>query len=130
MINSSIYNYIDVLDMAADAASKRQEILSNNLANVSVPHYKRKDIAFEGILQSAMYGNHSLDSKVQYLNDNREEFQPMIYTDNSSLSYKEDENNVDANTEEAYIAENKIRYDALVDMMNQEFSRLQTVLQK
>lgn len=130
MINSSIYNYIDVLDLAADAASKRQEILSNNLANVSVPHYKRKDIAFEGILQSAMYGSHSLDSKVQYVNDNREEFQPMIYTDNSSLSYKEDENNVDANTEEAYIAENKIRYDALVDMMNQEFSRLQTVLQK
>ena len=130
MINSSIYNYIDVLDLAADAASKRQEILSNNLANVSVPHYKRKDIAFEGILQSAMYGSHSLDSKVQYVNENREEFQPMMYTDNSSLSYKEDENNVDANTEEAYIAENKIRYDALVDMMNQEFSRLQTVLQK
>lgn len=130
MINSSIYNYIDVIDLAADAASKRQEILSNNLANVSTKNYKRKDVAFEGILQSAMYGSQSLDSKVQYVNDNREDFQPMMYTDNASLSYREDGNNVDANTEEAYLAENKLRYDALVDMMSQEFSRLQTVLQK
>lgn len=130
MINSNIYNYIDVLDLAADAANTRQEVLSNNLANVSTAHYKRKEVAFEGILQSAMFGSRSLDSKVQYVNENRMNYQPMVYTDNSSLSYRRDGNNVDANTEEAYLAENKLRYDALVDMMTQEFSRIQTVLQK
>lgn len=130
MINSSIYNYIDVLDLAADAANTRQEVLANNLANVDTAHFKRKDVSFEGILQSAMYGSHSLDSKVQYVSDNREDFQPVMYTDNSSLSYREDGNNVDVHTEEAYLAENKIRYDALVDQMSQEFSRLKTVLQK
>lgn len=130
MINSNIYNYIDVLDLAADATNARQELLSNNLANVDTPNYKRKDIAFEGILQSAMYGSESLDRKVQYVNDNREDFQPLTYTDNVSLSYREDGNNVDVHTEEAYLAENKIRYDALVDQMSQEFSRIKTVLQK
>lgn len=128
MINSNIYNYVDVLGLAANAANTRQDILSNNLANISTANYKRKDVSFEGILQSAMYGSQSLDSKVAYVNDNKEDYQPIVYTDNSSLSYREDGNNVDINTEEAYLAENQIRYDALIDQMNQEFSRMKTVL--
>lgn len=130
MINSSIYNYIDMLDLAADATNARQEVLANNIANVGTAHYKRKDVAFEGILQSAMYGSQSLDSKVQALNDNREDYEPITYTDHSSLSYREDGNNVDVHTEEAYLAENKIKYDALVDQMTQEFSRIKSVLAK
>ena len=31
MINTNIYNYINVLDKAADAANSRNEILSNNI---------------------------------------------------------------------------------------------------
>lgn len=130
MINSSIYNYVDVLDLAADAASTRHELLTNNISNVTTPYYKRKDVSFEGILQSAMYGSQSLDAKVQYINDNREDFQALVYTDNHDLSYKEDENNVDIHTEEAYLAENTTRYNALIDMMNQEFSRMQMAITK
>ena len=44
MINTNIYNYINVLDKAADAANSRNEILSNNIANVDTPGYKRKDL--------------------------------------------------------------------------------------
>lgn len=130
MINSNIYNYVDVLDLAADAANTRQQLLTNNIANVSTAHYKRKDVSFEGILQSAMYGKHSLDSKVKYVNDNREDYQPLMYTDNVDLSYREDGNNVDINTEEAYLAENTIRYNALIDQMNQEFSRMKMAITK
>lgn len=128
MINSNIYNYIDVLDMAADAANTRNELIANNIANVDTAGYKRKDIAFESILQSAMYGTHSLDSKVEHLVAEREDYQPLIYTDDADLSYREDGNNVDIHTEEAYLAENQIRYNALVDQMTQEFSRFKTVL--
>jgi flagellar basal body rod protein FlgB len=35
---------------------------------------------------------------------------------------------VDIATEEAYLAENQIRYQALVDLISQEFSRYNTVL--
>ena len=44
MINTNIYNYINVLDKAADAANTRNEIITNNLANVDTPNYKRKDV--------------------------------------------------------------------------------------
>ena len=38
MINSSIYNYVNVLDKAADASWIRNEVISNNIANVDTPN--------------------------------------------------------------------------------------------
>ncbi len=46
MITSGIYNYENILDKAADAANLRNELLTNNIANVSTPNYKRKDLPF------------------------------------------------------------------------------------
>ncbi|MHB8131034.1 MAG: flagellar basal body rod protein FlgB [Mobilitalea sp.] len=51
-----------------------------------------------------------------------------VYTDNASLSYRLDGNNVDIDTESANLAENQIRYYTLLDSMTQEFSRIKTVL--
>jgi flagellar basal-body rod protein FlgB len=53
-----------------------------------------------------------------------------IYTDQSELSYRLDGNNVDINTENANLAENQIRYYALLNSMTQEFSRIKSVLSK
>ncbi len=128
MINSNIYNYINVLDKAADASVQRNELLSNNIANVDTPNYKRKDLDFESILQAELAGGFSLNEQVSKVNKNLASLDPQVYTDNSSLSYRLDGNNVDIATEEAYLAENQIKYQALVDLMNQEFSRYKTVL--
>ncbi len=129
MITSGIYNYINVLDKAADASTLRGELISNNIANVDTPNYKRKDIDFESMLQAELAGSSSLSKAVHKVNGNLELLDPQVYTDNSTLSYRLDGNNVDIATEEAYLAENQIRYQALVDLMNQEFSRYKSVLQ-
>ncbi len=128
MINTNIYNYINVLDKAADASVQRNELLSNNIANVDTPNYKRKDIDFESILQAELAGGFSLNDQVAKVNKNLASLDPQVYTDNSSLAYRLDGNNVDIATEEAYLAENQIKYQALVDLMNQEFSRFKMVL--
>ncbi len=128
MINSNIYNYINILDKAADAANMRNELISNNIANVNTPHYKRKDINFEAMLQAELAGGGSLSDRVNSTNKDLTVLDPQVYTDNASLSYRLDGNNVDINTEEAYLAENQIKYQALVDLMNQEFSRYKSVL--
>lgn len=128
MINTDIYNYVNVLNKAADAANTRNTLLSNNIANVDTPNYKRKDIDFESLLQAELAGEKSLDKAVSRANDDLTTLDPQVYTDNSSLSYRTDGNNVDIATEEAYLAENQIRYQALVDLMSQEFSRYSTVL--
>jgi flagellar basal-body rod protein FlgB len=128
MINTNIYNYVNVLNKAADAANSRNTLLSNNIANVNTPNYKRKDIDFESLLQAELAGEKSLDKAVASANQDLTTLDPQVYTDNSSLSYRTDGNNVDIATEEAYLAENQIRYQALVDLMSQEFSRYSTVL--
>lgn len=128
MINSNIFNYINVLDKAADAAYTRNDILANNIANDSTPNYKRKDVQFESLLQASLAGGGKLDDKVEQLNQNLGDLERFVYTDHSSLSYRLDGNNVDIDQEEAYLAENQIRYQALIDQMNQEFSRYDVVL--
>ena len=124
MITSGIYNYVNILDKAADAANLRNELLTNNIANVSTPNYKRKDLDFESVLQGELAGEKNLKKA----NQNLETLDAQVYTDNASLSYRLDGNNVDINTEEARLAENQIKYQALVDLMNQEFARYNTVL--
>ena len=128
MINTNIYNYINVLDKAADAANSRNEILSNNIANVDTPNYKRKDVSFENYLEQALIGPESLDNRVADVNTHLSDFGGMTYTDHSTISYRLDGNNVDIDTESAYLAENQIRYNALVEQIGQEFSRYKTVL--
>ena len=70
MINSNVFDYINVMGKTADASWKRNEILSNNIANVDTPRYKRQDINFEAQLRQAL-GNsryESVDDKVSSLN--------------------------------------------------------------
>ena len=128
MINTDIYNYVNILDKAADAANLRNQLITNNIANASTPNYKRKDINFESILQAELSGEKTLQQAVKNANYDLSILDPQVYTDNSSLSYRLDGNNVDIATEEAYLAENTRRYDTLVDLMNQEYSRYDTVL--
>ena len=126
MIGSNAFNYINVLNKAANASLTRHEIISNNIANVDTPNFKRKDVQFESYLMTELSGGSSLDQAVAGTDLNS--LDETVYTDNSNLSYRLDGNNVDIDTEESYLAENQIRYYALLDSMTQEFSRIRAVL--
>ncbi|MSS63020.1 flagellar basal body rod protein FlgB [Velocimicrobium porci] len=126
MIGSGAYNYINVLDRAADAGWLRNEAISNNIANKDTPNYKRKDVNFESYLMSALTGDGSLDENVANLDLST--INGTTYTEYSNLSYRYDGNNVDISTETAELAKNQIRYNTLIDSINQEFSRIKAVL--
>lgn len=128
MLGSGAFNYIDVLNKAAKASWKRNEVIANNLANVDTPGYKRKDVQFEPYLKNALTGDGSLDKRIAGADLDR--LETTIYTDNSDLSYRLDGNNVDIDTESAMLAENQIHYNALLESMTQEFNRIKAVLAK
>lgn len=128
MINTNIYNYINILDKAADAATMREEILTNNIANDDTPNYKRKDVSFERYLEQALIGGNPLEERVAEINTHLSDFGGWMYTDTSTLSYRLDGNNVDIDTENAMLAHNQIRYNTLVEQIGQEFGRYKTVL--
>ncbi|MDE7422811.1 MAG: flagellar basal body rod protein FlgB [Lachnospiraceae bacterium] len=128
MIGSDAYNYINVLQKAADASWLRNTILSNNLANVDTPNFKRQDVQFETYLIGQMAGGDTMDSYVD--NIDLSTLSATIYTDNSNLSYRIDGNNVDIDTENAEHAKNQIKYRVMTDSISQEFSRLRTAMGK
>jgi flagellar basal-body rod protein FlgB len=128
MISSDAYNYINVLQKSANAAWYRNSILDNNLANVSTPNYKRKDVQFETYLMSSLAGGDSLDDNIA--NVDLDELNPTTYVDHNNLSYRLDGNNVDVHTEEAELAKNTLRYNFLLDSMTQEFSRIKQALSR
>ncbi|MBQ3781874.1 MAG: flagellar basal body rod protein FlgB [Lachnospiraceae bacterium] len=128
MIDSGAYNYINVLQQATNASWLRNTILSNNIANVDTPHYKRKDVQFETYLIEQMAGGDSLDENVDTVDLST--LNGTIYTDNSTLSYRMDGNNVDIDTENVELAKNQIKYNVMTDSISQEFSRLRTAMGK
>ena len=89
MIRSDVYNYINVLDKAADASWLRNEAISNNIANVDTPNYKRQDVSFEAELQHALGASkfRSMDDKVADLNGERlSHIEPRTYIGTMSIS--------------------------------------------
>ena len=132
MIGSNAFNYVNVLKKAADASWKRNEVIANNIANVSTPGYKRKDMQFENYLRRELMRDYSSDDDLnrRVANVDLDRLGTRVYTDQSELSYRLDGNNVDINTENANLAENQIRYYTLLNSMTQEFSRIKSVLSK
>ena len=51
MITTNAFDYINVLDKAADASWLRETAIMNNLANTDTPGYKRQEVDFESVLQ-------------------------------------------------------------------------------
>ena len=129
-MSSGMFGFVNVLKAAADASWTREEVLTNNIANVDTPNYKRQDVDFTTYLRSALSrtngGSSFLTNRVNNLNYN--DIAIKTYTDNSTLSYRLDGNNVDLSTENVELASEQINYNALIDSMNNEFSRFKTVL--
>lgn len=129
MINSNIYDYVNVLDKAADASWMRQEAISNNIANVNTPGYKRQDVSFEDGLQEAISNSRYRSTDEKVANLSKADLRIRSYTDSSGFSYRLDGNNVDIDTENAALARNQLKYNALVDSINHEFSMIKAVTQ-
>lgn len=128
MIQTNVFDYVRVLDKAADASWLRNDAIANNIANVDTPGYKRQDVAFESVLKKALGMNRykSMDEKVADLRTNR--LRVRTYTDYSNYSYRIDGNNVDIDNESSMLAENQLKYQGLITAINHEFTNLQTVM--
>ncbi|MDO4965373.1 MAG: flagellar basal body rod protein FlgB [Lachnospiraceae bacterium] len=134
MINTGVFDYINVLEKAADGAWKRNEVIANNIANIDTPDYKRQDISFQAELQHALKASKytSLDTKVRDLNDRNRlsHIEPRQYTDYANYSYRLDGNNVDVDNENVELASNQIVYQAIVQSINSEFTEIKTAIGK
>jgi flagellar basal-body rod protein FlgB len=127
VINSNVFDYVNVLDKASDAAWTRNEIIANNIANVDTPGYKRQDLNFEDELERALGHNRykTMDEKVANLKNKH--LEARVVNDYSGFSYRTDKNNVDIDTENVMLAANQLKYQGLMSGLKHEFSNLTMV---
>ncbi len=130
MINSNAFNYVNVLDKAADSSWLRENMIANNIANIDTPGYKRQDLEFQNVLRKKMYNAeyHNLDQAVNGINEKLDSINGYQYTDYAGYSYRLDGNNVDVDTENVELASEQLRYSALTGSISQEFSRFKTAI--
>lgn len=109
------------LDLALGAAGKRQEVLANNLANVNTPGYKRLEVDFDGVLAQAVDAARTGDKQAL------DALRPGVATD-EGVAVRVDGNSVDVDQEMAHLAENNIRYNALVQLTQKKLEGLKYVI--
>lgn len=128
MFASNAFNYINLLDKAADASWTRKSVIDNNIANVDTPGYKRQEVDFESTLKSALkdYQYESLDSKVDNLDLSG--LNARTFTDYANYSYRMDGNNVDMDVEQTELASEQIKYEAITSSISSEFARMKAVI--
>ena len=119
-IQDSLFSsQLDNMQRALDRTTQRNALLTQNLANVNTPGYKRKDIDFDIVLDGALAQSQRNIKQMQ-------EQQAQMLSDQTSL--RADGNNVDMEKEVASISETQLRYQALTELASNYFSQISNVI--
>lgn len=111
--------------------SKRQELVSNNIANINTPGFKRSDLDFDAYLKEAVKPNNDINLKTTHSKHIRslteENINTFTFTDHQS-SARQDGNNVNIDTEMTRLAENSIKFNAVSQYIGKKLSGLKTLI--
>jgi flagellar basal-body rod protein FlgB len=124
-----LFGQYELAEKALDASWLRNEVIAQNMANVDTPGYKRKTVKFEDYLN----GKDTVNIKARKTRSGHVDFPKggndiTVETEYSELSTRLDGNNVDIEYEMAEMAKNSIRYDTLIQSLNNRLRRLQSVI--
>ena len=118
----NIFSNVNLVNKAINATLVRKDIISQNIANVDTPNYKRQDIDFESVLLKEVQSVRGKEIDINRLNAD-------IYTDLKGSSYRMDGNNVDIEVERSEETKVELRYNTLVTRITAQLNRMETILQ-
>lgn len=128
IFSSTNFNY---LPRAMTAATIRQEVIADNIANVNTPNYRKSVVNFEDLLAREIYGEEP-DGKLKMHRTHNKHLpaapleyhaEPTIIQDTTNIM-RVDNNNVDIDIEMASLAKNQLYYNALVTEFGGHVSRI------
>ena len=121
-----------VLEKALDAAWMSNEAISNNIANVNTPGYKKSYVKFEELLTDAVdkfqISGIKKDGKFLPIGKDTKSIVLPELVQEDFTSMRRDGNNVDIDVEMAELAKNSIKYNALIAQMSKEFSKIKMAI--
>ncbi len=112
------------LTYALDVAALRHEIISENIANIHTPKYRRKDLQFEETLQQAL----GQSQRLQLVGTNEKHIGARLSTgplvQEVRTKIRQDGNNVDLEYENATLAKNTLYYQAVSTVLTSHLKML------
>ena len=131
VVNAPVMDY---LARGMAAATLRHEVISNNIANVNTPKFKRSIVNFEDLLAKELHLDD--DSGKLKMVRTHDSHLPMaafskaraeIELDDKT-TMRVDHNNVDIDVEMANLAENQLYYNALATQLGGHVTKLKNVI--
>lgn len=98
---------------------QKQQIIAQNIANEDTPDYNCKYLEFSGVLRNKLRSNGTIKKELNLAQ--------TVVTDYATND-QADGNNVDHDTQAAELAKAQIQYDALINQMNGNFTRVKSAL--
>lgn len=141
MINRLISNeMMDLVQKSLDAAALQHKAISNNLANVDTPGFKRSEVAFREKLKKALDEKKAAAGDLDLSRTDARHFelhpseefsaiQPELHQQNDT-SLRNDQNNVDIDVEMAKLAQNTVVYQTLAQLTQTQFAELKSAIRE
>ena len=122
---------LNVLQKGLEASGMRQQVLSNNVANIDTPGFKRSDVDFQAVLGAALgekSGALSMkQSSTKHIAGLVDRGGAGVVMDQST-SLRNDGNNVDVDKEMTNVAENGLYYNSLTRTISSQLGLLRMVI--
>jgi flagellar basal-body rod protein FlgB len=130
---STIDNFLGVHAQALTVESRRAQLLAANLANADTPNFKARDVDFKAALAGARESQGTA-LPLRLTQDKHQQASAAVAGSDPSLLYRVplapalDGNTVDPQLEQAAFAENAVRYQATLTMLNSRLRSLMTAI--
>ncbi len=127
-----MFKTVNKLSLGLNKASLRHNVLSDNLANVNTPGFKRSDVQSHSLFaqqlsQMRTTGLKRTNARHLAAASSRTGQPFSVVTDYTS-AMRNDGNNVDMERERVYLLENQLYYDSLIDAVNRKLSQVRSVI--
>jgi flagellar basal-body rod protein FlgB len=131
-------NYLRFNETALSLRAQRQELIASNIANADTPNFKARDIDFAGAMQGALAKANPAAANTLAAT-NKAHIQPALdgkaLPDGTPVLYRGvvqgavDGNTVDMDVERNQFADNALRYEAGITMINHQIRGLMAAIQ-
>ncbi|TGK01431.1 flagellar basal body rod protein FlgB [Leptospira langatensis] len=129
----------DLLERGMNTASLKRRVISDNIANADVPHFKRSEVVFESMIKRALESEKIEESKAipTRIEDERHIsfFTPLDYRTvkpKAQVDYlttmRADGNNVDPEKEVVDASNSQMQYMMMSERLNANFRDLKNVM--
>jgi len=107
-----------LLEAGVKAEALRQKAISNNVANLETPGYRRIDVKFEELLAKSLDSSGSVDLS---------ELEPQIYRPKLT-PVKSNGNDVSLESEVGAMIKNSLRYTLYIRLLNKKYRGIESAI--